>query len=89
MLPTYDFGIRPRRLETGIKYAQAGYMSVQLLLPTYDFGKCPRRLETSIKYAQAGYMSVQLLLPTYDFGKRPKWQKPIYIKYAHTGTTEI
>ena len=28
--------------------AQAGYMSVQLMLLTYDFGKCPRWLKTNI-----------------------------------------
>ena len=38
LLPTYDFGKRPGRLETSIKYARAGYMSVQQMLLTYDIG---------------------------------------------------
>ena len=29
LLPTYDYGKRPRRLETRIKYAHAGTMSIQ------------------------------------------------------------
>ena len=44
------------QVSTMFSYAQAGYMSVRLLLPTYNFGKRPRSAEISTcGHAHASY----------------------------------